>query len=203
MQLRDRKSINQPACYNDFMLTAEGLFSASEPNTYTEAMNSEDSHEWQSAMDDEMNLLNENNTWTLVNKPGDKMVIDNWWVYRVKMNLDGTVDKFKARLVAKGFSQKAGVDYNETFSPVARFDTIRSVLSVAASEKLHLAQFDVKTAFLYGESDENIYTHQPARYEDGTDRVCKLNRSLYGLKQAPRCWNRKFRLLGEAWIDSK
>ena len=187
--LRDRSQIQLPVRYEDYAMFAD----YSEPNSYSEAKVSENSQEWQSAMDEEMKSLAENNTWELVDKPDNRMVIDNRWVYRVKTNLDGTVDKFKARLVAKGFSQRAGVDYNETFSPVARFDTIRAVLSVAASEKLNLAHFDVKTAFLYRERDEVIYMRQPTGYEDGTDRVCKLNKSLYGLKQAPRCWNRKFR----------
>jgi hypothetical protein len=79
-------------------------------------------------------------------------------VYKVKLNTNGCVDKFKARLVAKGYSQEAGIDFNKTYSPVARFDTIRAVLSVAASEKLNLVQFDVKAAFLYGELDEVSYT---------------------------------------------
>jgi len=187
--LRDRSQIPLPVRYEDYAMFAD----YSEPKSYTEAMQSENSQEWQSAMDDEMMSLVENNTWELVQKPDDRMVIDNRWIYRVKMNVDGTVQKFKARLFAKGYSQQAGVDYNETFSPVARFDTIRDVLSVAASEKLNLAHFDVKTAFLYGKLDEVIYMRQPPGYEDGTDRVCKLIKSLYGLKQSPRCWNKKFK----------
>lgn len=187
--LRDRNLIQLPARYSDFAMFAD----CSEPNSFTEAMQSENSHDWQCAMDDEMKSLAESNTWELVEKPEDRLVVDNRWVYRVKMNLGGTVDKFKARLVAKGFSQQAGVDYTETFSPVARFDTIRAVLSVAASEKLKLAHFDVKTAFLNGELDEVIYMRQPVGYDDGTGRVCKLSKSLYGLKQAPRCWNKKFK----------
>ena len=175
--------------YNEYAMFAD----YSEPTTYAEAMQSDNSQEWQSAMDEEMASLIENNTWELVEKPDDRMVFDNRWVYGVKMNLIGTVNKFNARLVAQGYSQRAGVDYNETFSPVARFDTIRAVLSVAASEKLNLAHFEVKTAFLYGELDEVIYMRQPAGYDDETNRVCKLNKSLYGLKQAPRCWNRKFK----------
>jgi hypothetical protein len=95
------------------------------------------------------------------------------------MNADGSVDKFKVGLAAKGHSQKVGIDYNETFSPVARSDTIRTVLSVAANEKLKLVTFNVKTAFLYGKLDEVIYMKQPPGYEDGIDRVCKLNRSLW------------------------
>lgn len=100
--------------------------------------------------------------------------------------------RFKARLVARSFKQIAGVDYHETFSPVTIFDLIQIILSVAASKNMYLQQFDVKTAFLYGKIDETIYMQQPKGYEDGTKRVCRLNRSLYGLKQASRCWNHRF-----------
>ncbi|OUC46310.1 reverse transcriptase, partial [Trichinella nativa] len=82
-----------------------------------------------------------------------------------------------------------GIDYDETFSPVARFDTVRALLSIAAVERLKLQQFDVKTAFLYGALKEEVYVKQPEGFENGTNQVYKLNRSLYGLKQAPRCWN--------------
>jgi hypothetical protein len=88
--------------------------------------------------------------------------------------------------------QKAGRDYDETFSPVARFDTIHAVLSVAASHQMKLGQFDVKTAFLYGDLEEVIYMKQPVGYNDGNDTICRLKRSLYGLKQSPRCWNKRF-----------
>jgi Reverse transcriptase (RNA-dependent DNA polymerase) len=101
-----------------------------EPSSYTEAMQSVNQQEWLTAMDNEMSSLIENHTWNLVEKPPDRLVVENRWVYRVKTNLDGSVDKFKARLVAKGYSQKADIDYTETFSPVIRFDTIRAMLSV-------------------------------------------------------------------------
>jgi hypothetical protein len=93
--------------------------------------------------------------------------------------------------VIKGCAQKRGVEYEQTFSPVARASTIRTLLSIAASENLSMIQFDVSTAFLYGELEEEIYMNEPQGYEDGTDRVCKLRKSLYGLKQAPRFWNKK------------
>jgi hypothetical protein len=93
----------------------------------------------------------------------------------------------------RGFSQKEGVDYNEVFRPVARFDTIQAVLSIAAKEHLELAQFDVKMAFLNGVLDEEIFMEQPEGFNDGTDRVCELHKSLYGLKQSPRCWNKHFK----------
>ena len=119
-----------------------------------------------------MQALHENNTLELVNYPERRNVVDNKWVYKVKLHTDGTVDKFKARLVAKGFMQQAGVNYVDTFSPVARFDTNKSVINVAAAERLHLMQFHVKTASLHGELEETIYVKQPMGYEDGTDRVC-------------------------------
>ena len=118
-----------------------------------------------------MQALHENNTLELVNYPERRNVVDNKWVYKVKLHTDGTVDKFKARLVAKGFMQQAGVNYVDTFCPVARFDTNKSVINVAAA-RLHLMQFHVKTASLYGELEETIYVKQPMGYEDGTDRVC-------------------------------
>jgi hypothetical protein len=169
-----------------------------EPATYVDAMQSSDREKWQVAMDDEMNSLLQNHTWELVEKPCDRAVIKNRWVYRVKTNVDGSVDRFKARLVAKGYSQQAGIDYTETFSPVARLDTVRALLSVAAAEHLNLCQFDVKTAFLYGTIDEVIYMQQPEGFDDGTDKVCLLKKSLYGLKQSPRCWNATFK----AFLDS-
>jgi len=95
--------------------------------------------------------------------------------------------------VAKGYVQKQGIDYEETFSPVARYDTIRTLLAVAAAENLELAQFDIKTAFLNGTLEENVYMEQLEGFEDDTERVCLLRKSLYGLKQAPRCWNERFK----------
>ncbi len=187
-RLRDRRLVRQPQRFDDYAMFA----SFDEPKSHTEAVTSENSSQWQAAMEDEMTSLNVNNTWELVDRQEEKKVIDCRWVYKVKQNADGSAGKFKARLVARGFTQEPNVDYTETYSPVARFDTIRTMLSVASSEKLSLAQFDVKTAFLYGDLEEVIYMKQPTGYDDGTGRVCKLNRSLYGLKQSPRCWNKKF-----------
>ena len=124
--------------------------------------------------------------------PSGVKAIGSRWVMRVKLRADGEIERYKARLVAKGYNQKEGIDYNETFSSVARFDTIRSVLSVTANEGLSLAQFDVKTAFLNGDLEEDIYMTQPDGYSDGTPKMCKLKKSFYGLKQSPRCWNKRF-----------
>lgn len=144
-------------------------------------------------MDSEIASLKVNNTWTLTSKPPEANVIPCKWVFRVKTNPDGSIiDKYKARLVVKGFSQRAGVDYKQNFSPVAKMGTIRSIPVIAASEKMSLTQFDVSTAFLYGDLDEKIYIRQPEGYGDGSNKVCLLQKNLYGLKQAPRCWNKRF-----------
>lgn len=163
-----------------------------EPQSYRAAIESSDSDKWKAAMADEMQSLRQNKVWTLVSKPNYRAIVDNRWVFRVKRNVDDNVERYKARLVARGFSQQHGIDYQETFSPVVKFTSIRSILGIAAAEKLNLKQFDVKTAFLYGDLSEDIYMCQPEGFSDGTDNVCKLQKSLYGLKQSARCWNQKF-----------
>jgi len=160
------------------------------PISYAEAMLSNEKKQWLKAMHEELESLKENETWELVTRPINAKVIQNRWVMRVKMSSDGSAH-FKARLVAKGYVQKQGIDYDETFSPVARYDTVRTLLAVAASNNMKLKQFDVKTAFLYGELEEEVYLEQPEGFDDGSGRVCRLKRSLYGLKQAPRCWNKR------------
>jgi hypothetical protein len=164
----------------------------SEPLTYREAVESPESDEWTDAMESEMKSLSENKTWTLVTLPVGKNIVKSKWVFKRKLKPDGSLDKYKARLVAKGYSQRKGIDFCETFAPVARYDSIRTVLSIAASCNMRLMQFDVKTAFLYGDLDEEIFMQQPTGFDDGTGRVCKLHRGLYGLKQASRQWNHKF-----------
>lgn len=151
-------------------------------------------------MNSEMNSLKENQTWDHVNLPKGRKSLPCRWVYKVKMHPDGTVDKYKARLVVKGYSQREGLDYDKTFSPVARLSTIRAIVAIAAKENLQLCQFDVSTAFLNGTVKEDIYMKQPEGFEDDSKRVCKLKRSLYGLKQAPLCWNT---CIAEFLIDSK
>lgn len=156
-----------------------------EPRNFAEAIKSLNSKQWNTAMKEELSSLEENSTWTLVELPADRKPISNRWVYRIKRRVDGEIDRYKARLVVRGFSQKKDIDYNESFSHVARFDTIRAMLSVSANEHLELAQFDVQTAFLNGILEEDIYMAQPEGFKDETNRVCKLDKSLYGLKQPP------------------
>lgn len=166
---------------------------ANEPKTYKQAIECEENKKWSAAMRDEYESLVKNDTWKLVERPKNRNIVDNRWIFKVKQNSDGSIDRYKARLVARGFTQEYGFDYMETFSPVVRFTSIRIILSIAAQRKMKLRQFDVKTAFLNGDLKEEIYMEQPVGFSDGSDKVCKLQRSLYGLKQASRCWNEKFK----------
>ncbi|CAL8138407.1 unnamed protein product [Prunus armeniaca] len=158
-----------------------------EPENYEDATQDES---WRKAMEAELEMIEKNDTWKLVERPFAKPVIGVKWVYKTKLNLDGTVQKNKARLVAKGYSQKPGIDYNETFAPVARLDTIRTLISLAAQKEWSLYQLDVKSAFLNGVLKEEVYVDQPQGFvkKDEETKVYKLHKTLYGLKQAPRAW---------------
>jgi hypothetical protein len=113
-------------------------------------------------------------------------------VFKIKHGVDGEVEHYKARLVARGFTQTFGVDYNETFTPVAKFVSIHYILALAAIEDMEIHQLDVKTTFLNGDLEEEIYMEQPKGFtQEGEHLVCKLHKSLYGLKQSPRDWNQK------------
>jgi hypothetical protein len=144
-------------------------------------------------MDEEMAALDPNKTWELVPLPEGKKAIGCKWVYKVKHNSDGSISKYKARLVAKGYAQTHGIDYEETFVPVAKMATVRAVIAVAASRGWLLHQMDVKNAFLHGELQEEVYLDQPPGYEDMShpNYVCRLRKALYGLKQAPKAWHDK------------
>ena len=163
---------------------------AGEPQNFQEAAQEE---KWINAMNEEIKMIEKNNTWELVEKPQDKEVIGLKWVYKTKFNEDGSIQKHKARLVVKGYSQQPGIDFNETYAPVVRMETIRSVLALAAQFKLSVYQLDVKSAFLNGELEEEVYVEQPQGYviEGKEDKVYRLRKALYGLKQAPRAWNSK------------
>ncbi|CAL8174177.1 unnamed protein product [Prunus armeniaca] len=145
---------------------------------------------WMKAMKDELSMTEKNSTWELVDRPADKPIIGVKWVFKTKLNLDGSVQKNKARLVAKGYAQKPGIDYNETFALVARLDTIRTLVALAAQKNWKLYQLDVKSAFLNGVLEEEVYVDQPDGFvvKGSEDKVYKLHKALYGLKQAPRAW---------------
>jgi hypothetical protein len=144
-------------------------------------------------MKEEMDSLENNQTWYLVQLLAEKRALQNKWVYRLKEE-DGEEKWYKARLVVKGFAQKKGIDFDEIFSPIFKITSIRTILSFVEVEDLHLEQLDVKTTFLHGDLEEEIYMQQPQGYEvKGKDNlVCRLKKSLYGLKKAPRQWYLKF-----------
>ena len=164
-----------------------------EPQTIKEALSCANASKWEQALHDEYNSLIANDTWTLTPLPKDRHAIGCKWVFRRKRNADGDVQRYKARLVAKGYSQTYGVDFNETFVPVAKFTTIRCILAIGATENMEIHQMDVKTAFLKGELEEEIYMQQPQGFvKQGEENlVCKLKKTLYGLKQSPRAWYQK------------
>ena len=168
------------------------LSAVSIPNSVQEALT--DSR-WKAAMNEEMKSLQKNKTWDLVDCPPGKKSVGCRWVYSVKYKSDGTIERFKARLVAKGYTQTYGVDYNETFAPVAKINTVRVLLSLAVNMDWPLKQFDVKNAFLHGELTEEIYMDLPPGCmvtEKEKGKVCRLRKSLYGLKQSPRAWFGRF-----------
>ena len=148
---------------------------------------------WRAAMQ-EYDALLMNHTWDLVPRPPQSNVVSGKWVFKHKFKADGTLERYKARWVLRGFTQRPGIDFDETFSPVVKPATVRTVLSLALSRSWPIHQLDVKNAFLHGNLFETVYCSQPTGFEDSAhpDYVCRLNRSLYGLKQAPRAWYSRF-----------
>lgn len=163
------------------------MLSIIEPKTVEEALSDDG---WILTMQEELNQFQRNDVWDLVPKPCQKNIIGTKWVFRNKLNEKGEVTRNKARLVAQGYSQQEGIDYTETFAPVARLEAIRLLLSYAINHDIILYQMDVKSAFLNGVIEEEVYVKQPPGFEDlkHPDHVYKLKKSLYGLKQAPRAW---------------
>ncbi|KAK3125126.1 hypothetical protein QOZ80_7BG0600470 [Eleusine coracana subsp. coracana] len=167
------------------------LLDNDEPKTYSEAMMGPDSEKWLGAMRSELESMRENQVWNLIDPPDGVKTIECKWVFKKKIDMDGNVHIYKARLVAKGFKQIQGVDYDETFSPVAMLKSIRILLAIAAFYDYEIWQMDVKTAFLNGNLSEDVYMTQPEGFVDPQNarKICKLQRSIYGLKQASRSWN--------------
>ena len=141
-------------------------------------------------MQEEINQIEKNKTWELVPRPNDKNVIGGKWIFRNKLNEEGKVVRNKARFVCKGYAQQEGIDFSETFAPVARMESIRIFLAYASYKKFTVYQMDVKTAFLNGYLEEEVYMEQPEGFESSNkpDFVYRLKKALYGLKQAPRAW---------------
>ncbi|GJY00601.1 retrovirus-related pol polyprotein from transposon TNT 1-94 [Tanacetum coccineum] len=159
-----------------------------EPQSYTQAVKD---FRWIDVMSKELHALEDNHTWTLTTLPQGKIPIASKWVYMIKCNSDGSIEKFKARLVAKGFTQKEGIDYNETFAPVAKMVTVRTFIVVVVHHNWHIAQLDINNAFFHGDLHEEVYMTLPQEYKPTStieNPVCKLQKSLYGLKQANMQW---------------
>jgi hypothetical protein len=159
-----------------------------EPKTLHQAKNDAGWLEWERAMLEEVNSLKQNKTWELVQPPKDRRILSGKWVFKLKRGPHGEVTRYKCRWVVRGFTQEEGVDYDETFASVVKPMSYKALFAIAAALDLEVEQMDVKTAFLYGEIDHEIYVEQPHHMTDGTAKVCKLRKALYGLKQAPRIW---------------
>ena len=161
------------------------------PTNFCDANTSQDSAKWKAAMETEMKSLIESNVWDLVELPPGRKTVGSKWVFKKKTGADGSVQRYKARLVAQGYTQKYGTDYNETFCPVVRQESLRLLITLSVQYGLKLHQVDVATAFLNGTLEEEILMKQPEGFEvKGKEHlVCKLKSSIYGLKQSPRCWN--------------
>ncbi|CAL1353265.1 unnamed protein product [Linum trigynum] len=159
-----------------------------EPQTFEEAMLHEG---WNRAVNDELGALDAKHTWDIVDCPPGKKLIDNKWVFKEKLHADGSLERQKARLVAKGFTQIYGVDFLDTFSPVVKVNTVKTLLAVASVKNWFLHQMDISNAFLNGDLEEEVYIKIPLGMKAIPGKCCKLRKSLYGLKQASRQWYAK------------
>ncbi|KAL0361000.1 UNVERIFIED_CONTAM: Retrovirus-related Pol polyprotein from transposon TNT 1-94 [Sesamum radiatum] len=217
---RSTRPMSKPVWMNDFVCSSShsvnvithvapshSAFVASlshleEPKTYTQARQHSD---WREAMSAELQALETNHMWELVPLPSGKMAIGCRWVFKLKLKADGSVDRHKVRLVSKGYNQVEGIDYNESFSPVAKAITVRLFLALAAAFDWHIYQFDVNNAFFHGYLDEEIFMEALEGYQVPEGHVCRLKRSLYGLKQASRQWNQEFttQIASYGFVQSK
>ncbi|KAL0448192.1 UNVERIFIED_CONTAM: Retrovirus-related Pol polyprotein from transposon RE2 [Sesamum latifolium] len=206
---RSSRQITKPCWLNDFVCSyahfgsgftvtsiapSHQAFTASlsllqEPTTYQQASSSP---EWKSAMQAELDALESNHTWEVTPLPSGKIPIGCRWVFKLKLHADSSIDRHKARLVAKGYNQVEGIDYNESFSPVAKTVTVRLFFAIAAARGWHIHQMDVNNAFLHGYLEEEVFMHPPEGYIVLEGHVCRLKRPLYGLKQASSQWNLEF-----------
>uniref|UniRef100_A0A2N9GRZ3 Reverse transcriptase Ty1/copia-type domain-containing protein n=1 Tax=Fagus sylvatica TaxID=28930 RepID=A0A2N9GRZ3_FAGSY len=197
MTTRSKNNITQPKTFTDgtvrypipraLLAEAHPDPDSVEPSCFTTA--NKNPH-WRRAMNAEFDALMKNGTWVLTPPRPSQNLIGCKWVYRIKRHADGSIERYKARLVAKGFHQQPGIDYGETFSPVVKPTTVRTVLSLALSAGWPIRQIDIQNAFLHGNLSEEVFMHQPPGYIHPSfpDHVCQLKKALYGLKQAPRAW---------------
>jgi hypothetical protein len=165
-----------------------------EPDQYSDAIYCPDSNKWKTGMMDEYESLMKNETWILTSLPQGRRAIRGRWIYKYKPAANGEAPRYKARFVACGYSQRLGIDYNETYAAVVSHDSFRILKSTVATLDLEMVQLDVKTAFLYGDLEEEIYLEQPEGFvvAGHETEVCRLKRSIYGLKQASHVWSARF-----------
>jgi len=207
MTTRSQNLIHKPYTFTDGRvkypppqaLTATIAAHEDEPTCYSQASKNP---EWRAAMNNEFDALLKNGTWSLVPFSPQMNVVGSKWVFRIKRKANGDIERYKARLVAKGFHQQPGIDFAETYSPVVKPITIRTVLSIAVSAGWEIRQVDVSNAFLHGLLQETVYMAQPPGFQHPQypAAVCKLRKAIYGLKQAPRAW---FSRLSARLIDLK
>lgn len=179
---------------DDYLLCAQSLVYEI-PTSYQEIQNRDDRLQWEQAIEEEIDALLKNKTWSLVPKPQNKNIIDSKWVFAIKRDEFGNPVTYKARLVARGFSQEYLVDYNETFAPVARISSFRVIIAFSNQFNLLVHHMDVKTAFLNGSLTDEIYMKVPEGVLSKSNQVCRLHKALYGLKQAARCWFEVFEVV--------
>jgi len=174
----------------DICVVSNFVLLTGEPQNYKEAA---DQEVWRKAMNEEIRSIEKNQTWELVNLPERKDAIGLKWIFKMEYNEDESIQNYKTRVVTKGYSQQRGVDFNETFAPVAQMETIRIVLAFATQLEIKVYQLDIKSAFLNGELEEVVHVHQPKGYfvKGQEEKVYRLQKTLHGLKQAPRAWNSK------------
>ena len=193
---RSTRLSRKPGYLDDYICLAEAegerllLLLNEEPWDFREAI---EEKVWCDACKEEIKSIVKNGTWNLVNLPSGAKAIGLKWIFKIKRNAYGSINKYKARLVAKGYIQRHGIDFEEVFAPVARIETVRFLISLAASNEWEIHHLDVKTAFLHGDLKEIVYVSQPEGFEvkGQEEKVYKLNKALYGLRQAPRAWNEK------------
>ncbi|KAL7291816.1 hypothetical protein TKK_0014597 [Trichogramma kaykai] len=189
--LRDRSTIKKPRIFDAHYVEE------CEPVDYQDAISYSNSKNWKIAIQDELKSHQDNHTWDVVDRPkdmNDNALLDTKWVFKLQLDSGGNVKRYKARLCSRGFKQRQGIDYEETYAPVVKYESLRVLFAIAAQYDLEMVQFDVKTAFLYEKLEKDIYIKVPPGLstEYNNNKVCKLIKALYGLKQASRCWNKTF-----------
>ncbi|KAJ0534271.1 putative RNA-directed DNA polymerase [Helianthus annuus] len=195
---REKRNKRQPSYLKEFHVKLPPSIDHTQPASDQSSSTAMQDENWKLAMKKEIQALEQNKTWTLEELPEGKRAIDSKWVYKLKYKPNGEIERYKAHLVAKGYTQLEGIDFHETFAPVAKLVTVRTLLAVAVKKSWFIHQLDVNNAFLHGDLQEEVYMKIPQGfYKKGETRVCRLRKSLYGLRQASRncLWRFLFTLM--------